>query len=213
MPAKPLPKRERLARRRRWREIVTWAFDDNLTMAADLLRLPYSTARVYQNEGPRRMKRDVLYRLETLTWLGGWLLGTDDQGRPNPNQPRSLDQDPGRSGTRIYMMVTEPHGRTDWDRLFDYQIPKCVWWRLERLVDAMMERMDATASGGTREGWARQAVTAPIAIAAQSGLLADEPYGLERARRVHRLAAYWEDEIGIGRPTFDTTWSFLPSPR
>ena len=204
MPPKPLPKKTRTALKKRFRDIVVWAFDGNLTLASRALGLPFSTVQKYYQFGPRRISAAALSSIDRVTGLGDWLTG------------EAVSEITGKFPTSI----GEAQG---WDLIQAdaegpyFPIPKCVLWRVDSVADAMMQinpRLDRDNArlivvGSILDALKNGLIQAPggnIRLPATVGgrLRPDikDPagslgWGKDAARHVHGVCAWWEGFLGI----------------
>ena len=209
MPPKPLPKRALSEMRRRFRELIDWAFDGNLSMASRHLQMPFSTVQQYYDKGPRRFQARAIERITELLGcdIGGWLQVQGYVGRTT-----LLDVTGGT-------MLLAAKGRV-------YFIPNAVMWRVSRILHCMKDRSTADwpSVKETFFGHITKAMnigliegddesdfqhsthfvsgSSPSAFEHDEGALvaADATSTgttLERAKRVHKLCAYWEDELDL----------------
>ena len=212
MSPKPRRSRELVQLRERFRAIVDWCFDENLSLAARVLEMPVSTVQKHYQQGPRRLSAHVVRRIDQLVdGLGQWLLG---HGPPDPTgrEPQhTLQVTPG------FLLTVNSQGVT-------YFVPNVVKWRVSQVLSQMAKRTDkpieelvpvlfAPVIEGLKAGlyidhgrvdddWIRL----PLSVA---GRRIDETikdfddlksflgYGPERVRQIHALCSFWEAELSI----------------
>ena len=202
MPPRRLPKKHRLTLRRRWRELVDLSFDGNLTMAATVLGMPFSTVQQYYQKGPRRISAAVVKRIDEVTGVGAWVAGHDEPGGG------------GDTASRTLIDVSDRVGITSYDHLRMYMIPAFLRWRIERVVEEMGRHSSAARDERI------DVIFAPIVKGIDIGLLqnlnesgrsgfvdadADGEDGTlmiwledrDGVQRVHKFCKIWEDELGI----------------
>lgn len=199
MPPKAVPKKRVALLRRRFRKLIEWAFDENLSLAARALGMPVSTVQQYYQAGPRRISKKALRRIDELTGLGEWMAGDDDR-----EIWRRMD----------FITIQQKEGGPK------YLIPKLVLWRVKRVIDEMEKH--ATADRDVL----REVFFAPILEALSAGLFpslsagSESNYALlrqaeprrlrsavdiqdlmgmniERAKQIHRLCKWWEGELRL----------------
>lgn len=200
MPAKPVPKRKLAKLKRRFRELVDWAFDSNLTLASRVLEMPFSTVQQYYQKGPRRIDARVVKRIEELFELGLWIIAEED--------PQMPDRFAACTGWRL-LTIDNTTGPSYW-------IPEVVMWRvrlslkaMEDLTglgkDALIPVLFAPILEGIKVGLLKALPTknpfpeAPVVLGGElgeDGLQA--VYGRHTARKIHKLCEYWEQELEIG---------------
>ena len=191
MPPQPLPKKTLSRLRRRFRELVDWAFDGNLSLASRVLEMPFSTVQRYYQSGPRRIDARAFKRVEELFGLGPWIIAEEE-----PRMPDKLAMRPG------WHLVTSDDKKGP-----SYWIPEVVMWRVRLILKAMAdltgrdeESLIPVLFAPIFEGIKVGLVKAPPAVL--SGDLG-EPRGFaavlnrDTARKVHKLGEYWERELGI----------------
>ena len=195
MPPRAVPKKRVALMRRRFRDLIDWAFDGNLSLAARALRMPVSTVQKYYQEGPRRISSEALERIDELTELGSWVAGEGE-------------------GTiwesfRTISRGDQPDGA-------EYVIPQVVMWRVNSVMDAMSKRVNADRDAvrdaffapileGLNIGLFRGAFSgtksffnpAVVGIKAKRGRSGAALLGwnLARAKQIHRLCEFWEGEL------------------
>lgn len=202
MPPRRLPKKQLQALRRRWRELVDWSFDGNLTLAAAVLGMPFSTVQQYYQKGPRRISTAVVKRIDDVTGMGAWVAGRDE-----PGAERDLIE---ASGTAS--ITNDAHPMT-------YLVPVFLQWRIDRVVEEMGRRTDAARDERI------DVIFAPIVKGIEIGLLQNSSesellshasrtdadgeviegkeahvislFDRDGARQVHKFCKIWEDELGI----------------
>ena len=64
--------------KRRFRAMVDFSFNGNLTFAADTLEMPFSTVQQYYQRGPRRIDGRAVKRIDDLLGRPGWIIGEED---------------------------------------------------------------------------------------------------------------------------------------
>lgn len=204
MPSRPLPKKTLTALKRRFRDIVAWAFDGNLTLASRTLGLPFSTVQKYYQYGPRRISAAALSAIDRVTGLGDWLTG------------EAVDEATGKFPTSIGEAQGWDCIKADEEGPY-FPIPNCVLWRVDSVADAMMHlnpRLDRNGARlivvgsilGALENGLLQAPAAGAHLAATVGgrlrpdikdLGGSLGWGKEAAEYVHGLCAWWEEFLGI----------------
>lgn len=188
--------------RRRFKAIIDWGFGGSQPMAADVLRMPFSTVAHYCSHGPRRISPDVVMRIEELTRLGYWLIGHTPPGREK-TLPDPIEEATGWS--------TYSHKRSE-GRV---QVPGVVKWRIWRVVEEValrraesMGHADSETDINTLLNLTNRVFLAPIRAGLESGVYREREgpneRTVDRARQMHKLCEFWETEFGIGRPTADT---------
>ena len=210
MPPRAVPKKRVALLRRRFRELVEWSFNGNLSLAARALQMPVSTVQKYYQEGPRRISKEVLKRIDDLTGLGEWIVNERSQ-----EIWRSLEFDGirHREGGPMYPVL------------------RLVKWRVIRVIDEMEKQQHVTAQREALIDTAqREALVgvffAPVLEGLKVGLFQGSRPGqhfniafigdvdpkrprsvaewrrltgmeLERARQIHRLCEFWEGELRL----------------
>lgn len=204
MPPKALPKKQLTALKRRFREIVDWVFDGNLTLASRRLDLPFSTVQKYYQHGPRRISAAALSAIDRATGLADWLSG-EARSEFTGKFPNSIAEAQGWKHLRA-----EEGGSGFW-------IPDLTMWRVDYVADAMMDlnpKLDRETArrivfGGMLDGLKHGLFKAPLPgspLPATVGgrfrpdvrnLMTSVGFGREAARRVHEVCARWERDLGI----------------
>lgn len=159
MARRAISKKRVLRMRARFRELVDWAFDGDLALAARALGMPKSTIHKYHSEGPRRIPRATLDSIERVTGLARWLTGELRDELTGGKFPRSIVQAMGR-----WKGFGTPEARL--------LIPPCTSWRIDRVVEAMRQ--------GT-EGLDRETALATIFATDLAGL----EHGILRSPGAH----------------------------
>lgn len=207
MARRAISKKRVLQMRARFRELVDWAFDGDLALAAQALRMPKSTIHKYHSEGPRRIPRATLDSIERVTGLARWLTGELRDESTGGKFPQSIAQALGALGG--WNSFGTPEARL--------MIPACTNWRIDRVVEAMQQ---------TTEGLDRQTALATIFAADLAGLEhgilrspgahlpatgggrihfnLDDPaamggHGKDAAKIVHLACEPWERRLSIAR--------------
>ena len=198
MPRKPLPKKKLAKLKRRFRELVDWAFNGNLSLAARMLEMPFSTVQQYYQKGPRRIDGKVVTRVNEMFQLGEWIIGEEE-----PQMPDSFAK---ASNWRLLRVNTET-GPCYW-------VPELVMWRVRRILQPMVEL------SGKDEDSMIQVLFATIIEGIKTGLLKAPPVknfpkmpvvvvghlgerglgavcNVDTAREVHKLCEVWEQKLGI----------------
>ncbi len=70
MPPVPLPQAQLVGLHVRFQRLVDWGFAGNLTLAAKMLGMPFSTVQKYYQLGPRRVTADALMAIEQYVGRG-----------------------------------------------------------------------------------------------------------------------------------------------
>ena len=210
MPPRPLPKKHLRMLRRRWRELVDWSFGGNLTMAATVLGMPFSTVQQYYQKGPRRLSAAAVKRIDEVTGVGEWVAGRDE--------PR----EGGGTASRTLMDASGVAAITSIDHPRMYEIPGFLCWRIERVVDEMGrhsraardERIDVIFAPivkgieiGLLEAWS---LSGRLGYAQALDADGEEVEGVvtqvirledrKGVRQVHEFCKIWEDELRISAP-------------
>lgn len=198
MPRKQLPRKKLAKLKRRFRELVDWAFNGNLSLAAQMLDMPFSTVQKYYQEGPRRIDGKVVTRVNEMFQLGEWIIGEEE-----PQKPDSF----ATASAWLPLRVNAETGPSYW-------VPELVMWRVRRILQPMVE-----LSGKDEESMI-QVVFATILEGINTGLLKAPPgesfpqipvvvgghlgergldavYSVDTAREVHKLCEFWEQKLGI----------------
>ncbi len=203
MPPRRLPKKKLQALRRRWRQLVDWSFDGNLTMAAAVLGMPFSTVQQYYQKGPRRISTAVVKRIDDVTGVGAWVAG----------------HEPSEGGDTASGTLVEASGLESIPgQIRTYIIPVFLRWRIDRVVEEMGRRIDVPRDERI------DVIFAPIVKGIEIGLLRNSSesellsfapaldaggrvvegvalvislFDRDRVRQVHKFCKIWEDELGI----------------
>ena len=206
MPPKAAPKKRLALLRRRFRELIEWAFDGNLSLAARALEMPVSTVHKYYKEGPRRLSASAVETIERVIGggIGRWIAGDDDPY--TGKKPRDINQVCGSTGII---------GETD-DMV--YVVPNVVLWRVRRVIEAMGRHSDASEEERERvcfatviEAMKAGILASPVRVGRFRPVVAGRPgsprewsdpraalgFDRHRAKEVHQLCAYWETQLGI----------------
>ena len=218
MPPKTLPKKHLAGMKRRFRELIDWAFDGNLTLTSQILHMPFSTVQQYYQKGPRRISPQAIQRMDDLDeeadW-GHWVMGQGAAG-PTGKAPLSMAE---FGYYTVQVMEDED----------SYVYPAAVGWRVKRVANAAAKVIDCeyeqllklvfspiiegikaglyrSVFGG--DGWFEPAIVggrnalnkklAGTKTVAGVGRLGALGFSIERARSIHRLCEFWEWELGIG---------------
>ncbi len=215
MPTQRIPKELQEQAKQRFREIVDWAFDGNLSMAARVLEMPFSTVRHYYEFGPRRVNHSAIQRMDSVLGrrvdqtlgLGRWLVGEEVK---HPS-----------TGTMVGVLTETTHWQNLRARQGNgyYPVPDVVEWRVLRIAKRM-----STLSGNSDPDTQMDVFYAPILAALANGVLTSfhflpavpggqpdwdkaatnlsEGVGQDvtRAKVVHRLCEFWEAMLDIGSP-------------
>lgn len=204
MAPKPLSKKRLAGLKRRFRELVDWAFDGNLSLASKALGMPFSTVQQYYQAGPKRISAAALSAIDRVTGLADWLTG-EARSEFTGKFPTSIAE----AGPWA-IVKAEEDGPGFW-------IPHWTMWRVDYVIDAMMERspkLDRETArlivfGGMLNGLKHGLFKAPLPgvplPANVSGRLRPDVrnpmkslgFGREAARRVHEVCAEWEKLLEI----------------
>ena len=211
--------------RRRFQEAIDWGFDGNLSLAARVLNMPFSTVQQYYQRGPRRVSPAVVKKIDQVMGLGRWIVGEADPG-PTGKYCASVGE-----ATR-WRLITVTINAEDGKQEVGYPYPVVVLWRISRVLAEMARR------GDKREDSMEDLFFKPIEAAIKERVLraprgmrslridpdtrevTETPsavirkgmprkgkspadilgYDIGAARRIHRLCEYWETELEIGAP-------------
>ncbi len=204
MAPKRLSKKRLAGLKRRFRELVDWTFDGNLSLASKALGMPFSTVQQYYQDGPRRISAAALSAIDRVTGLADWLTG-ELRSELTGKFPNSIAE--VRPWTILKATEDGP----------EFWIPHWTLWRVDHVADAMIElnpKLDRDTArlivfGRMLDGLKHGLFKAPlpgISLPATVGgrLRPDvrDPagslgFGREAARRVHRECARWERDLGI----------------
>ena len=206
MPPRPLPKKHLRTLRHRWRQLVDLSFDGNLTMAATVLRMPFSTVQQYYQKGPRRISAAAVKRIDEVTGVGEWVAGRDEPGEG------------GDTANRTLMAASGLVGLTSIDHPRMYLVPAFVCWRIERVVEEMGrdspaakdERIDVIFASivrgieiGLLQDWSLSGQLGFAHALDADGKEVDGAALIIRledrdgVRQVHKFCKFWEDVLGI----------------
>lgn len=148
-------------RRRRFQVLVDEAFAGNLSMAADELGMPVSTANRYYHRGPRRFDAAVVNRAHELTGVvPAWLLGETGSDRV----PLTVDEGAvalDKAGRHLAALT-----------------PPLTYWRVERVV-ALIEKR-----GHGADPW--EVFFAPLKAVEDAELYTDGKRRKDREQEVDR---------------------------
>ena len=204
MAPRPLSKKRLAGLKRRFRDLIDWAFDGNLSLASKALEMPFSTVQQYYQYGPRRISASALSAIDRVTGLADWLTG-EARSEFTGKFPNSIAE--AQSWTYI---KAEEDGPKFW-------IPSWTMWRVDRVADAMMEinpklnRETARLAVfgrmlyGLKHGLLKPSIPGmPMPVSWGGRLLPDvmDPigslgFGREAAQQVHGECARWERDLGI----------------
>ena len=205
MALKPLPKKRLAGLKWRFRQLVDWAFDGNLSLASKALGMPFSTVQQYYQAGPKRISAAALSAIDRVTGLADWLTG-EARSEFTGKFPASIAE----AGPWT-IVKAEEDGPGIW-------IPNWTMWRVDYVTDAMMElnpKLDRDTArlivfGRMLDGLKHGLFKAPlpgVALPATVGGRRLRPdvknpieslgLGREAARRVHEVCAEWEKLLEI----------------
>ena len=204
MPPKPLSKKRLTSLRRRFRDLIDWAFDGNLSLASRVLGMPFSTVQQYYQQGPRRMSAKTLSAIDRITGLADWLAGVARSDFTGKFPNTIAEAQPWRT----LRAAKEGPG---------FMVPDCVLWRVEHVADAIiqlnpeLERkaaqlivvgsiLDALKNGLIRAP--RENIRLPATVGGElhpdvKDLAGSLGMGREAAHHVHAACAWWERFLGI----------------
>ena len=198
MPPKPLSKKRLAGLRRRFRDVIDWAFDGNLRLASRVLGMPLSTIQQYYQQGPRRISAKTLSAIDRVTGLADWLAG-QAVSKITGKFPTSIGEAQGWTIVKVTKDGAE------------FWFPNCVLWRVDSVADAMIQRsprLDRKSAhlrvvgsilGALEDGvlQAPQGLRLPATVGGRfrpdiRDLAGSLGVGRDAARQMHQVCVGWE---------------------